>query len=202
VTASTLDLGLVHEGFAEPVASSQACFRTVLDALANPGTPYEVPFVPGARLNGLAPAAAAMALTLFDQDTVIWLSPDLQRSEVAAFLRFHCGAPLTINATDADFALVARPQELPALDSFATGTESHPDRATTVVIETSAWSTAHGWHLRGPGIRNEGRLAIDGLGSSFTDMWRANRKRYPCGVDVIFVCGASIVGLPRSTRIH
>src|SRR5690606_9187527 len=97
-------------GFADPVRDAQGCFRAIMNALARPGTLQRID--PGALEPPapLTPTAAAVALTLFDYDTPIWLDPSLARSAaVAAFLRFHTGAPIVADALEAAFALVADP---------------------------------------------------------------------------------------------
>jgi alpha-D-ribose 1-methylphosphonate 5-triphosphate synthase subunit PhnH len=206
MAASPIDLARVEAGFADPVRASQACFRALLEALARPATPSTVP-LPGfaARmrtLDGLAPAAAALALTLCDHDTTVWRSSGLEGPAVEAFVRFHCGAPLVRSPGEALFAFVARPDELPPLAEFASGTDEYPDRSTTAIVQVADFATDRGWRLRGPGIRGEARLAVEGLGAAFAAAWQANRGRFPRGVDVVFVCGERIVGLPRSTRME
>ena len=66
----------------------------------------------------LTPELGAVALTLCDHDTPLWLDPGLATSEaVVAWLNFHCGAPLTTDAAEAQFALVSKcGTKLPDLD--------------------------------------------------------------------------------------
>src|ERR1700742_2467767 len=81
-------------GFADKVLSAQSTFRSVMDAMARPGTVQQViPSVgaPGPMMRG----TAAIALTLFDHDTPIWLDERMsETSEVAKWLKFHSGAPV------------------------------------------------------------------------------------------------------------
>ena len=59
-------------GFADKVLSAQSTFRSVMDAMARPGSVQRrSPRVgtPGPLMRG----TAAIALTLFDHDTPIWL---------------------------------------------------------------------------------------------------------------------------------
>ena len=62
----------------------------VMDALANPGLRQTIG---GASpSNGLGADLAAIALTLTDHDTPVWLDPLLARNEaVVAWLRFQRG---------------------------------------------------------------------------------------------------------------
>ena len=69
-------------GFSEPVLASQAVFRTVMEAMARPGQIAEI----GVALAPPAPlgiAAAALALTLLDFETPVWLDPKLAAAILA-----------------------------------------------------------------------------------------------------------------------
>jgi alpha-D-ribose 1-methylphosphonate 5-triphosphate synthase subunit PhnH len=59
-------------GFADKVLSAQSTFRSVMDAMARPGSVQRIEAasgVPSPMMRG----SAAIALTLFDQDTPVWL---------------------------------------------------------------------------------------------------------------------------------
>jgi alpha-D-ribose 1-methylphosphonate 5-triphosphate synthase subunit PhnH len=121
-------------GFADPVHDAQTTFRAILDAVAHPGRVVAVPIVLVAAPPGpLAVAAAAVALTLCDLDTPLWLDPALVPA--ASYLAFHCGAPAAKGPAEARFAFFAEPATLPPLHAFALGTDEFPDRSTTLIIE-------------------------------------------------------------------
>jgi alpha-D-ribose 1-methylphosphonate 5-triphosphate synthase subunit PhnH len=182
-------------GFRDPVHDAQTTFRAILDALAHPGRIVERP----AALAALAPlgdAAAAIALTLCDMDTPIWLDSGLARC--ADYLRFHCGAPLSAPG-DAHFAFVSDPSALPALDAFALGSDEYPDRSTTLVVEVAGLRAGEGHALSGPGVAGSARLAVAGLPGGF---WRERETLavlMPRGLDVIFTCGPRLAVVPRTT---
>src|SRR5208337_4506362 len=91
-------------GFTDKVLSAQSTFRSVMDAMARPGTVQRVSAAVGAP-TGMMPGAAAIALTLFDQDTPIWLDPPMTRtSEVAKWLKFHTSAPVVEDSSICSFA--------------------------------------------------------------------------------------------------
>ena len=93
---------MLQPGFADPVAGAQACFRAVLDAMARPGRVREA----GADLTPpapLAPATAAVLLTLVDHDTPVWL--DQAAAAARAWIAFHCGAPIVAAIAACSFAL-------------------------------------------------------------------------------------------------
>src|SRR5215475_12063785 len=81
-------------GFADKVLSAQSTFRSVMDAMARPGSVQQVVAAvgtPGPMMLG----TAAIALTLFDHDTPIWLDGRMsETSEVTKWLKFHSGAPV------------------------------------------------------------------------------------------------------------
>src|SRR5215471_16904990 len=98
---------MISPAFADPVQESQGTFRAVVDALARPGTIRRIPSKVAAP-PPLNAAAAAVALTLLDYETPIWLDPMLAgRQDVVDWFRFHTGAPITLDPSGAAFAFVA-----------------------------------------------------------------------------------------------
>src|ERR1700736_3925711 len=90
-----MSAGAVARGFADPVLDSQSVFRTVMMALARPGTIAEL--VTGQLLppSPLTPELAAVALTLCDHETPVWFDRRLgAMADVAAFIKFQTGAPV------------------------------------------------------------------------------------------------------------
>jgi alpha-D-ribose 1-methylphosphonate 5-triphosphate synthase subunit PhnH len=185
-------------GFADPVHDAQACFRAVLDATAHPG---RIVTVAGALPGGaaLGPAQRAVALTLCDIDTPVWL--DAASAAEAGYLAFHCGAPLAQNPAQARFAFVADPDALPPLADFALGTDEYPERSATLVIAVAGLAEGGGATLRGPGILGERRLLVSGLPAQFWTERAALAELFPRGLDVLFTSGRRLAALPRSTRV-
>jgi alpha-D-ribose 1-methylphosphonate 5-triphosphate synthase subunit PhnH len=195
------DLSRVSAGFADPVAASQAVFRTSLEALSRPGQLVDIASSAKAPV-GVHAASCALLLALLDQDTRLWISPGLAGGDAPGYFRFHTGCTLIPDPVSADFALVAGPAELPSLGVFAKGTEAYPDRSSTLVVQVDSLEAGHGWTLSGPGIRSTRCLAVDGLGEGFVTQWAQNRGGFPCGVDVFLACGTRVAGLPRTTRLE
>jgi alpha-D-ribose 1-methylphosphonate 5-triphosphate synthase subunit PhnH len=195
-------LGTGFSGFADRVTDCADVFRAAMEALASPGTPKplaSVPLPPSPLPRGIA----ALALALADQDTPLWLDPELGGSSlVHNYLRVQTGATIIANPARATFALVARPLELPTIGMFCQGSDEDPDRSTTVLIAVTAISTAGGAVLSGPGIPETRRLAAAPLPASFWTELRAQRARFPRGVDVFLATNDEIVGLPRTLRIE
>src|ERR1700755_1403894 len=100
-------------GFADKVLSAQSTFRSVMDAMARPGSVQRVAVDVGAPLHVMR-GTAAIALTLFDHDTPIWLDPALSKTtEVAKWLKFHSGAPVVTDTSICSFALISDAATLP-----------------------------------------------------------------------------------------
>lgn len=181
------------------VRASQATFRCVLDALAEPGIVRTLPV----EVTGPSPlhdATTALCLALLDFDTPVWRDAAIGTASVASYLRFHCGSPLTEDPGASAFALVGNPADLD-LSVFAKGSMEYPDRSTTLLIQVYALDGGPARVLSGPGIPGTRTLRVTGLPPDFDAQWDANAAAFPLGVDIVFCCRSQIIGLPRTTRI-
>ena len=188
-------------GFADKVLSAQSTFRSVMDAMARPGTVQPLPAFarPPAPLSA---TAGAIALALCDHDTPLWLDPALQASAaVKAWLGFHAGAPLANTPADAHFALIANPAEMAALDGFSQGTQDYPDRSTTLILQVGNLVSGAPLLLEGPGIETTATIAPAQMPRHFVEQWKQNISRFPRGVDIILAAPDGVACLPRTTRI-
>jgi alpha-D-ribose 1-methylphosphonate 5-triphosphate synthase subunit PhnH len=194
------DLARVSAGFADPTRESQQVFRKLMDAMARPGTIHDLSQAPDAPA-GLHRAAGAVALTLFDFETPIWLDPALHTEAVEGWLQFHCGAPRVATPERAAFGLVSDLHSAPALSAFNAGDAKYPDRSTTLVIQLPSLEAGPRVTLTGPGIKSESTLNLDGLRPEFWTEVQDNHARFQFGVDLIFVADNHLTALPRSTRV-
>jgi alpha-D-ribose 1-methylphosphonate 5-triphosphate synthase subunit PhnH len=196
---TTLFASAPAPGFADPVFDAQTTFRALLDAMARPGTlaRIDVDVTPPAPLS---PAATAVALTLLDHDTTVWLDDTAAAGDVPGFLAFHCGSPGVATPGDAAFALIADPAAMPSLERFAPGTDAYPDGSTTLVIDLPSLQDGAGIRLTGPGIAAHATIAPAGLAMGFWDWMALNRTIFPLGADIVLTCGQSMTCLPRTTR--
>jgi alpha-D-ribose 1-methylphosphonate 5-triphosphate synthase subunit PhnH len=187
--------------FADPVQGSQGTFRAVMDAMARPGTIRVIPSKVAAP-SPLNTGAAAVALTLLDYETPVWLDRMLaRRQEVVDWFRFHTGAPMTSDPIAAAFAFIADSIHAPDFESFSPGSMEYPDRSTTLVLQVERFSAGESLSLSGPGVEGVQRLAATPLPKNFGAQLIANRALFPRGVDVILTTDDAVAALPRSVRV-
>lgn len=183
-------------GFGDAAADAQTSFRAALQALSMPGLPVPcgvtAPAVPG-----LMPATVALLLALTDHETPVWWAAP----GPAPWLQFHTGAPQVASPALAHFAVCPFGLSWPALAAFCPGTDVSPERSTTLLVELAAWQGGAAQRCHGPGFRAPRTLCLSGLPSGFWAQWQDNHARFPAGVDVIFVCGDQLMGLPRTTVV-
>ena len=184
-------------GLPDPVADAKGCFRALMDAMSRPGLVRRVP-VELRPPSPLAPAAAAVLLTLADAATPVWTDAG---SDAAAWLAFHTGCPLA--ASPGDAALVLACGAPPSFDALEQGTDEEPHRSATLIAQVAALEGGRGgWRLSGPGIEAEHGLRVSGLPDGFAARWAANRAGFPRGVDLILCAGREFAALPRTTAIE
>lgn len=188
-------------GFADSGASAQTSFRAVMDAMARPGSIQRIAATCG-QPQGLMHGSAALALTLFDQDTPIWLDAQLAATpDVAAWLSFHTGAPRAGTETDAMFALIASPASPHDFERFAQGSSDYPDRSTTLVVQIDSLIDGVPYELRGPGIDGVTLLRATHTIPDLPERLARNATLFPCGVDLVLVADDRVVAIPRTTRL-
>ena len=188
-------------GFADKVLSAQSTFRSVMDAMARPGSVQHIVAAAGTP-PPMMRGTAAIALTLFDHDTPVWLdAPMSETSDVTKWLKFHTGAPVVRDSSICSFALIGDPQALPALDRFAFGTNEYPDRSTTLILQVESLTRGQSLELRGPGVDGTASLHVAIQPSDLFERLAINAALFPRGIDVVLVADDAIVAIPRTTRL-
>ncbi|XWN33676.1 MAG: phosphonate C-P lyase system protein PhnH [Devosia sp.] len=182
---------LLAPGFADPVHQSQQAFRALLTAMSEPGTAVHVPSAEAPYPMG--PGMAAVALTLCDADTPLWLAPTFG-DEVSRWLAFHTGAPVVEDKAKAQFVFA----DAVNLEGLRVGEPIYPDRSATLVVEVAFAGPSV--TLKGPGIEGT-RTTTAVLPEGFEAAWSDNRALYPCGVDLVLADGARLMALPRTTEV-
>jgi alpha-D-ribose 1-methylphosphonate 5-triphosphate synthase subunit PhnH len=181
-------------GFADPVTDAQTCFRAVLDAMARPGRVHAVDGVSAPA--PLCVSAAAVLLTLADHETPLWL--DEAAAQASRWIAFHTGAPI-VSAETAMFVLAF---SLPDLQALANGSDEMPETSATVILQVASLTTGRRFMLEGPGLRQPGTVAVDGLPPDFVTIWQQNHRLYPRGIDLLLCSGHQLTALPRSVSIQ
>lgn len=199
-TASSRPVPMVAPGFVDPVHGAQIGFRVALDGLANPGIVHSIDVdLPDV---GIPIGALAVLLSLVDGDTPLWTSASVSES-ARAYLRFHAGARFSAShgACACAFAYVATLDELQPIKTFSPGSAMSPEESTTIILAVEDFvGGAPAW-LDGPGCREPREISPRGFTTSLWEQLAENHARFPAGVDLLFVSGCRIVGLPRSTRV-
>jgi alpha-D-ribose 1-methylphosphonate 5-triphosphate synthase subunit PhnH len=187
-------------GFADKVLSAQSTFRSVMDAMARPGSVQRIQPAAGAP-DMMMPGTAAIALTLFDHDTPIWLDGRMATADAAKWLKFHTSAPVVADSSIASFALIGDPQSLPTLDRFAFGSNEYPDRSTTLILQVESLTEGPAVELEGPGIDGSAALRASIQPRDLFERLAINAALFPRGIDVVLVHDDAIVAIPRTTRL-
>src|SRR3981189_1377425 len=80
-------------GFAAKAVSAQSPSRWLMEAMGRRGSVHRIVAAAGAPA-AMMRGTAAIALTLFDHDTPVWLDPLMSGTSAGAkWLKFHTGAP-------------------------------------------------------------------------------------------------------------
>ncbi|MGY0570012.1 phosphonate C-P lyase system protein PhnH [Bradyrhizobium sp. RDM12] len=188
-------------GFVDKVLSAQSTFRSVMDAMARPGSVQRIVAIAGTPAT-MTRGTAAIALTLFDHDTPLWLDARMsESSDVLKWLKFHTGAPVVRDSSIAAFALISDGGGLPSLERFGLGSNEYPDRSTTLIIQVDSLDAGRSFELRGPGIDGVATLKASIKPFDLFERLRFNETLFPRGIDVILVADDAVVAIPRTTRI-
>lgn len=175
----------------------QQVFRLVLEGMSRPGRLVTLDASEEQSM-ALNAASVAVARTLLDETTPVWIDPDLADDAVLEFMRFYCGCPITTDPGAASFAFAAG--GMPDLEQFSVGDDEFPEASTTLVLQVERLADGSDVVLSGPGIDGTAGIADPGLPADFWTQWAALIPLYPCGVDVILTAGSTLCCLPRTVR--
>lgn len=202
-----IDMTTLVPGFNDTVHDAQRVFRALLDALSRPGSIVAIDAaLPDnhAMRDGLAGrvplAAFASLLALTDYSTPVHVGRD--DDVLGDALRFHASAPVTQDRSEAAFAYIDDPRDMPSLDAYSHGSPESPEDAATLFIRVPSLTEGEPLVWRGPGIAQSRTVAIAGLSREFWSERAALTALFPCGIDCYFVAGGALVGLPRTTHVE
>lgn len=188
------------QGFQNEPLEASSSFRVLLDAMARPGTIYNLP-VEMESLDSLNKGTMLSILTLADHESPVWLDEKTNTEGVQNFVRFHCSAPLVREKSKAMFAVFAEMPNENCLADFSIGTSDYPDVSATLIIQVKNLSNEAGVALTGPGIQSKTQLKADGLDGNFWAWVKRNNARFPLGLDIILTTEKTLTALPRSVQV-
>ncbi len=187
--------------------ASQRCFRSLLQALANPGQ-----LVTLEEPDAVAAGAAVIALALADIDTPVAIVGDEKlASEVSEATR----APLVPVGEARLVALLHPARQLVA--QCRTGSAEAPELGAKVGLACSGLVAGAGGEpgpepnspsgvtlvLEGPGVEGTRKVFIEGIEGDVFEAIATSNRHFPAGLDAWLVGPeGNVVGLPRSTRIE
>jgi alpha-D-ribose 1-methylphosphonate 5-triphosphate synthase subunit PhnH len=163
---------------------TNATFEALMWALSRPGTVQDLP---ARGMTGIAEALLDRECRVFCDDPAL------------ADLITALGAAL-VPLPPADHCFLSLGTTIDRLAQVAIGSALYPDAGATVVAE-ARFGTGQRLRLTGPGIETFANIALEGIAPGFWAM-RAALCRYPAGFDLFLICGAQVIGLPRSTTIE
>lgn len=186
-------------GLADRMLDAQHAFRLTLEAMSHPGRAVHIPLALQAPAP-LAAASAAFILSMLDHETPLWLQQPNDR--VRDYLRFHCSVTLVDKPGSARYALVTDAAVMPEFDAFAPDDAQHPGRSATLIVQVPRLIGGRRVRLSGPGVLAPVAIDPSGLRPDFWLQWQRNCAQFPLGVDLILVCGASLLALPRTIAVE
>ncbi len=186
--------------------ASVTVFRTLLDALARPGT-----VLAGlALLGGAVPPALVPALALADVDLRVAVVGD-DAAVWSEVLRAVTGARPSSLATASIIVALREltPSEVLVVEC---GDAMHPELSCRLILacrslhEGSDVDAPHGatsLRLTGPGIPDSRVLHLSGIDHELFETLVTANRAFPAGIDTHLVDDAGqVAGLPRSTMIE
>ncbi|MGP8319930.1 MAG: phosphonate C-P lyase system protein PhnH [Methanosarcinaceae archaeon] len=216
---------MIKDGAFDITFNSQEIFRSILDAMARPGSIIRLPDI------SITPPVAnryplLVLMTLLDHEVNFCVSghsdvnvnvnvsgnEDINRQAVAEYLRLNTGSQESA-IKDADLILVLGGFSHGLIRRAKQGTLEYPDESATVVYDVgSIVNRSHegekGYNkemlleLFGPGIADKCKIAISGIERAEIEDILALRD-YPLGIDTIFSDKAgNITCIPRSTNVR
>lgn len=186
----------LQAAFSNPVHQAQQCFRHIAQAFAEPGLVERIALVDS--MEALDAASHASALTLLDSDTPIWISPELDSAALRRHLIFHCACPIVEQPEEAQFVFMAA-NDTAVLSRLDVGTDRDPEFSCTVFLQVPSLQSGTTTTWSGPGIQHSRDVQLP-VSAEFWQQ-RDAITAFPRGVDICFVAGQDMMGLPRSTRV-
>jgi alpha-D-ribose 1-methylphosphonate 5-triphosphate synthase subunit PhnH len=180
----------------DPVLLGHAVYRPLLQAMSRPGTVWRLPAE--ARSRPLVALLGAIA----DREVAFHVAA-ADDAALGREIAWATGArPAALE--EADFVIFPWAESVGRALRARRGTLEYPDGGATLVYVIRRCAPEGGRAvLRGPGIRDAARPALEGLDPRELGWLREANAAFPLGVDAIFLdSDAQVICIPRSTRIE
>jgi|LGVE01.1.fsa_nt_gb alpha-D-ribose 1-methylphosphonate 5-triphosphate synthase subunit PhnH len=183
------------------IFDSQRIFRSLLDAMANPGRIITLPEI------DIKPPAAnryplLLFMTLLDHEVSFCVMGGAQ-TQITGYLKTNTGSKES-RLENSDFILVCGGSSHGLIRGARVGTLEYPDESATVIYDAGSIGYDGGdvlFELSGPGIADKRMIGTSGIEQNEIEDVLAMRD-YPLGLDLIFSDKAGrIVCIPRSTIV-
>ncbi len=183
------------------IFDSQRLFRSLLDAMANPGRIITLPDIriesPAANMYPLL-----LLMTLLDHEVSFSVLDN--GALVTEYLKTNTGSKES-RLENSDFILVYGGSSHGLIRGARVGTLEYPDESATVIYDIDSIGAGGGGvllELSGPGIADKRRIGVSGIEQTEIEDVLAMRD-YPLGLDLIFSDWTGrIVCIPRSTIVR
>lgn len=186
------------------IFDSQRHFRTILDAMARPGTIHRIKDQQINPPDDLHRVSAYIGFALLNAEVTFYI--DGVRKQIAYYFTINTFSRESL-CSEANFLFLTGSSSTDIIDTAKSGNLLYPERGATLVIDIDTVSSVplvhgHGLTLQGPGVENEISFFIEGISLSLIAAIKEKNEEFPLGVDVIltdrhndFVC------IPRSSKI-
>lgn len=177
----------------DEIFDGQKVFRTLLEAMANPG---RVLFIAqqSRKLYGDYAPFLALAITLLDNEVTFCScdNPELQKDIPLLTLAEET------SVEEADYIFVSKPEQLSKVfEKAKMGTLADPQKSATILIRTDVAGDRK-LTMYGSGIHREITLCVSETVETAVRLRDAQAYEYPQGVDMIFVSeNGEILCIPR-----
>ncbi len=183
------------------IFDSQRIFRSLLDAMANPGRIITLPEI-GIKTPAANRYPLLLLMTLLDHEVSFSVLDN--GALVTECLKTNTGSKES-RLEDSDFILVYGGSSHGLIRGARVGTLEYPDDSATVIYDIDSIGDDGGdvlFELSGPGIADKRMIGASGIEQTEIEDVLAMRD-YPLGLDLIFSDKAGrIMCIPRSTIVE
>lgn len=174
---------------------SQRIFRLILHSFCHPGRIYDLSFIDS------KPYLYPIIKTFLDCEVSFCVLGD--KGEDAEKLIEKTTGSRVANISEADFVIIIGGSSKGEIINAKIGEPHYPDLGATLIYYFSSTNTDHcNLKLRGPGIKDEALIKVNGIKRREFELLSQINLNYPLGLDSIFINeSGKVFSIPRSTKI-